>query len=127
MKSLLFVAAAALASPVWAQASPAAGLKVFQARCASCHVLPTANPQSPRIGPSLKGVIGRKAGTAPGFTRYSRAMKAYGQTWTATTLDTYLANPRKVVPGTNMAFAGLPKPQDRAAVIAYLAKPVAPR
>lgn len=127
MKPLLFAAAVAVAAPVYAQATPAAGLKVFQARCASCHVLPTANPQSPRIGPSLRGVIGRKAGTAPGFTRYSRAMKAYGQVWTATNLDTYLTNPRKVVPGTNMAFAGLPKPQDRAAVIAYLRSPVAPR
>ena len=71
------------------------------------------------MGPSLKGIVGRKSGSFPGFN-YSPAMKGKNVTWNPATLDTYLTAPMKFVPGTRMAFAGLPNAQDRADVIAYL-------
>jgi len=92
-----------------------AGKSVFH-KCAICHS--PAQGQN-RVGPSLFGIIGRKAGAVPGYN-YSDAMKNSGKVWDAATLDTYLANPRSVVPGTKMSFAGLPDATDRANVIAYL-------
>ena len=90
--------------------------KVVFLQCKTCHV---RDPGVNRIGPSLAGVVGRKASTIAGF-QYSAANKASGITWTPEKLFQYLENPQRVVPGTKMAFAGLPKPQDRADVIAYL-------
>jgi cytochrome c len=72
-----------------------------------------------RVGPSLHGIIGRTAGSVPGFN-YSAANKGSGVTWTEEVLFEYLENPREFMPGTRMAFVGLKKPQDRADVIAYL-------
>jgi cytochrome c len=74
-----------------------------------------------RIGPNLHGVIGAHSGGHESTFRYSPAMKTANLTWDATTLDRYLENPRAAVPGTNMAFAGLRKPEDRRDVIAYIA------
>jgi cytochrome c len=71
------------------------------------------------VGPSLFGVVGRPAGTAPGYN-YSEANKSSGKTWDDATLDTYLTNPKALVPGTKMVFPGLPDAADRANVIAYL-------
>jgi cytochrome c len=70
-------------------------------------------------GPTLKGVIGRKSGTVPGF-RYSRAMKSAEITWDEVSLDRYLSNPQDVVPGNIMPFAGVLDPAQRAKLIAYL-------
>lgn len=92
-----------------------AGEKVF-IQCKSCHVV---EPGVNRVGPSLHGVVGRTAGSVEGF-RYSPANKNSGLVWTEEQLFTYLENPRKTVPGTYMAFAGLKEPQKRADVIAYL-------
>lgn len=92
-----------------------AGKKVF-AQCMACHVVQAGVN---RVGPSLYGVIGRKAGVVENF-RYSDANKNSGITWSEQELFTYLENPRGVVPGTIMAFAGLKKPEDRANVIAYI-------
>jgi cytochrome c len=64
-------------------------------------------------------VVGRKAGTAAGYT-YSPAMKAYGKTWTAATLDAYLAAPMQAVPGTKMVFLGVKDAAKRASLIGYL-------
>jgi cytochrome c len=111
------VLAAVTAQPLPALAAD--GAQLFKTRCASCHWDPAQAGEKPRMGPSLKGVIGRKAGTA-NFPRYSPAMKKAGFVWTADKLDTYLDNPRKVVPGTAMAFVGLKKPDERKAVIAHL-------
>src|SRR3954454_5595449 len=72
-------------------------------------------------GPSLAGVVGRKAGTAPGFTRYSSALKASGVVWDAASLDAWLIDPAGFVPGNRMPFPGLPEAQARSDVIAYLA------
>ncbi|GEN98978.1 hypothetical protein NSE01_08110 [Novosphingobium sediminis] len=93
----------------------AAGEKVFT-QCKTCHVI---DPGVNRIGPSLHGIIGRKAGEVAGFS-YSSANKESGITWTPEKLYQYLEKPMRVVPGTKMSFAGLPKGQDRADVIAYL-------
>ena len=93
----------------------AAGEKIFT-QCKTCHVIDAGVN---RIGPSLHGIIGRKAGEVAGYS-YSAANKGSGITWTAEKLYQYLEKPARVVPGTKMAFAGLAKGQDRADVIAYL-------
>lgn len=96
---------------------PVKGKAVF-ARCAVCHDL---NTGANRIGPSLKGVLGRKGGTFPGYA-YSTAMKGKGVTWNAATLNAYLANPVGYVPGNKMPLAPITNPADRANLIAYLAQ-----
>ncbi|KAB7646177.1 c-type cytochrome [Polymorphobacter fuscus] len=124
MNKSIFVAAAVAAGvvsmPAFAQAMPAgnaaAGEKVF-AQCKTCHV---TDKGVNRVGPSLFGVVGRKAGTVPGY-KYSAANLKSGLTWTPAQLNTYLEAPQKVIKGTKMAFGGLKKPQDRADVIAFLA------
>jgi len=115
--------AAALGALTAAGAAQAAGPagdaargKTVFARCAACHDL---NTGAIRMGPSLKGVVGRKAGTFANFS-YSAGMKGKGVVWGPDTLDQFLTAPMKYVPGTRMAFPGLSNPQDRADVIAYL-------
>jgi len=71
-------------------------------------------------GPSLAGVWGRKAGTLASFDRYSPEIKASGVTWNGGTLNSWLANPAKFIPGNSMPFDGIDKPQARADLIAYL-------
>ncbi|RUW60241.1 cytochrome c family protein [Mesorhizobium sp. M7A.F.Ca.US.008.03.1.1] len=96
----------------------AAGEKVF-AKCKVCHV---ADQDKNKVGPSLNGVIGRTAGTHPGFS-YSQAMVAAGKSgvkWDEQTLKTYLHDPKAMVKGTKMTFAGLKQDEDIANVIAYL-------
>jgi cytochrome c len=122
MTSRLIVAAASLAVAVSSPALAADGAQLFKTRCASCHWDPAQANERPRQGPSLKKLIGRTAGTHPGFTRYSAAMRKAGFKWTADQLSSYLDNPRKVVPGTSMAFVGLKKPDERKAVVDYLVK-----
>jgi cytochrome c len=97
----------------WAQ-DAAKGADVFQDRCGSCHVLNGVGQ-----GPSLVGVIGRKAASIPGFN-YSDAMKASGLTWTPANLDRFISGPTKLVPGTAMR-AMVPDPTERRDLIAYLA------
>ncbi len=97
----------------------AKGKQVFN-RCRQCHTF-DPNGKS-HMGPDLYGVVGRKAGTLPGF-RYSDPMEkasAGGLVWTPEKLDTWLTDPRAMIPGTHMSFAGLKKAQDRADVIVYL-------
>ena len=84
--------------------------------CKTCHAIEAGIN---KIGPSLNGVVGRKASTVAGFT-YSTANHNSGITWTPEKLFQYLENPQRAVPGTKMAFAGISDPQKRADVIAYL-------
>jgi cytochrome c len=91
------------------------GLKVFKI-CTQCH---SAEQGKNGTGPSLYGIVGRPAGSIPNF-RYSEANRTSGITWTEQEMFDYLQNPKKKIPKTIMAFAGLPKAQDRADVIAYL-------
>lgn len=93
-----------------------AGKKVFR-KCQACHTLEEGKH---RQGPSLHGVIGRKAGTADGFKRYSDAMKSYDTVWDEASISAYLENPKQAVPGNKMIFVGLKKEEDRADVIAYI-------
>lgn len=84
------------------------------ARCQACHAL-----DYDRTGPHHCGLFGRRAGSVAGFP-YSEAMKRSDIVWTAATLDRFLANPGKTVPGTTMGYAGIPDPAERHALIAYL-------
>ncbi len=93
------------------------GEKLFT-DCKSCH---TVEPGVNNVGPSLAGVIGRKAGTADGF-RYSPAMKRSDITWTPETLAAFIADPQKVVPANRMPYAGMPDSKDVKDLVAYLAK-----
>jgi cytochrome c len=99
-----------------ADATRLRGQRLFL-RCASCHDIEGSDVA--RIGPELKGVVGRKAGSLPDYA-YSAAMKSADFTWDETMLDRWLTDPAALVPGTKMAFAGLPKAEDRSAIIAYL-------
>ena len=86
-------------------------------RCAICHTNAKGAPN--KLGPNLFGLVGRKAGTYPGFS-YSSAMKRSGIAWSPDRLMAYLAAPQQVVPGNNMPFAGIANAQQRADIIAYL-------
>lgn len=113
--------AAALAALVLTAASQAIaqtsqGETQFKQQCATCH---TIAPGAPKMGPALKGIVGRKAGTVPGFTGFSPALKNSGIVWSADSLDKYIAKPTAVVPGTKM-IVGVADATKRAAIVAYL-------
>ncbi len=96
-----------------------AGADVFDTYCSDCH---SVSPKGTnRKGPTLYRVMGRRAGTIAGFN-YSAGMRASGIVWSPATLDAYLANPRATIRDGKMT-KGLPKPGDRANVIAFLARP----
>lgn len=119
MKLSVFAAALtslALSSSAYAAGDAAAGKSVFN-KCAICHS-PAAGKNG--LGPTLFGIVGRHSASVPGYS-YSEAMKAANKTWDEATLDAYLTDPKAMVPGTKMTFAGLSKAEDRANVIAYLA------
>jgi len=101
-----------------ADGDAAKGEKVFR-KCKACH---DAEKKKNKVGPELTDVVGRKAGSVADY-KYSDAMKAEGEkgvVWDEANLDKYLTNPREMVPGNKMSFAGLKKEQDRLDVIAYL-------
>ena len=109
------------AASVYAATAPARvvgdatrGKALYQA-CMGCHSLDEDD-----VGPRHRGVLGRTAGTVPGYA-YSPALKNSHIVWDAETLDRWLTNPQAFVPGAKMFFA-MPGPQDRADVIAYLAE-----
>lgn len=85
--------------------------------CAACHTFDKGGAN--RVGPNLAGIVGAKHAHMPDFA-YSDAMKASGGNWSVEELNKFLWNPKKTIPGTKMAFAGLKKPEDRAAVIKFL-------
>lgn len=84
------------------------------ARCQACHAL-----AQDRVGPHHCGLLGRRAGSVPGFA-YSQAMKDSRITWDEKTLNQFLSGPLKAVPGTSMTYDGVPDAKDRADLIAYL-------
>jgi cytochrome c len=102
-----------LASAPRAMSQPQSGAELFENRCSGCHVAAGGGQ-----GPSLTGVIGRKAGTVADFG-YSAAMKASNIVWTSQTLDSFLADPGKMVPGAAMPVH-ISDDAQRSAIIGYL-------
>jgi cytochrome c len=106
--------------PDWNAVIPAADLaagEALVARCVQCHDMTSANTN--KIGPGLWETVGRAKGTHAGYA-YSAAMKAKGGDWSYTDLFHFLKMPAAFVPGTKMAFAGIPKVEDRVNLIAHL-------
>jgi cytochrome c len=113
-----FAAAVLFAAPAHAEGDAAKGEKVF-AKCKACHEVEKGVN---KVGPTLKGVVGRKAASVADY-KYSEAMIAKGAegvVWDEATLTAYLPDPKGFVPKTKMAFAGLKKPEEVADIIAYL-------
>jgi cytochrome c len=115
----LALAAGLATGQAWAQpqpGNPGRGAALF-GQCLACHSI---EPGVHLSGPSLARIWGRRAGTVPGFTRYSEPLAHSGVTWDERTLDRWLEHPQTVIPGTLMTFPGLKDAGQRADVIAYL-------
>jgi cytochrome c len=116
---LLTTALAVLAGPALAQddAEAKEAQLAFNNNCRTCHVTREGDH---RLGPSLYGVVGREAGSAPGYG-YSSAMADADLVWEEATLDRFIENPNAVVPGNNMKpFSGIAEADERAKIIAHL-------
>jgi cytochrome c len=116
-RHILLGAALALAAAAAAAAQPdlKLGQTVYQ-RCMACHSL-----AYDRIGPRHCGLFGRRAGSVPGF-KYSPALKSANIVWNEATLNRFLSDPSRTVPGLMVAHPSVPDPTERAALIAYLKK-----
>ncbi|WP_298670593.1 c-type cytochrome [uncultured Sphingomonas sp.] len=86
------------------------------APCAACH---STKAGENRVGPTLRGIVGRPKGSVAGFS-YSTAMKSQKGVWTEAALDMFIANPRTAVPGTRMIYAGMADKAQRGKLVAYL-------
>ena len=109
IKLLVLFAGCSMFAGANAQVPPSFGV------CAACH----STDGSTSVGPSLKGVYGRKAGSLAGFP-YSRAMRTSRGAWDEKSLDTFIAEPQKAIPGNTMPFAGVSDPKQRAEIVDYL-------
>jgi cytochrome c len=119
-------------SPIWAQSTPERpataettanakrGLAIYTAKCSACHSV-----DEDRVGPAHAGVFGRRVGKAKGY-EYSEALRKSTIVWNKTTLNAWLTDPEKLIPGQRMGYR-LSLPQERADVIAYLASLSAPK
>jgi cytochrome c len=119
MRHLLHVIVlSSLCVPALAQAQAQdAGKSVFNGNCSTCHAV---QPGVNKIGPSLYGVMGRPAGSLPGY-HYSAAMKGVGKVWNQDTMAAFLQNPRGYVSGTKMSYPGLHQQDALNKIIPYLA------
>lgn len=106
----------ALALPALGEGDSVRGARAFGA-CAACHSM---EPGRHLTGPSLAGVWGRKAGSAQGFARFSPALRRSSIVWGESSLDAWLADPEKAVPGNYMQFRGIGDTRARADLTAYL-------
>ena len=120
---LLLAACTGNGSLAEADTPPAADAETLKAgemlffQCIACH---TTGPGEPDMqGQNLAGVFGKEAGAKPGFP-YSDALVNSGVTWTPETMDEWLRKPSEFIPGNIMAYVGMPKAEDRAALVAYL-------
>lgn len=104
------------AAPALAQEDD--GQILFNNACRTCH---TTKPGDNRLGPTLSGIIGRKAGRAEGYNNYSSAMTGSGIIWDEATLDRFIENPQGVIPGNNMKpFSGITSAEDRRKIVSFL-------
>jgi cytochrome c len=103
----------AAALPAWSAADAARGAVLYQSKCGGCHAL-----DENRYGPAHRGVFGRKAGSAPGYA-YSEALSSSSIVWREDTLDRWLADPEKLIPGQRMSIS-VASEDDRRDLIAYL-------
>jgi len=110
----LFLCSLLLAAVTHAEDQHARGERLYQERCGACHSLDEHG-----AGPKHRGLIGRKAGTQPGFD-YSAALAASNIVWSAQTLERWIADPNALVPGNKMIVQLASDPADRAAIIEYL-------
>ena len=101
---------------LFASTNAVEGAKIFK-KCAACHSITEGGAN--KIGPALWGVLGRPAGSVPGY-KYSKAMAAHGKNWSFEEMNGFLTKPKDWIKGTKMSFAGLKKAEDRAAVILYM-------
>ena len=112
---VVVLALGATTAAAQASADAARGRELYESRCIACHSIDAS-----RVGPAHRGVVGRKAGSVADYD-YSPAVKASALTWNAQTLDRWLADPEKTIPGQKMNYA-VPTAADRADLIAWLAK-----
>ncbi|HTO48085.1 MAG TPA: c-type cytochrome [Burkholderiales bacterium] len=116
MKPIVRISAGlAIVVGLLASAAATAAAPVSFAACAACHSVDGKQG----LGPSMKGVVGRKAGAEAGFS-FSQAMRNAKVTWDEKTLDAFLADPQKVVPGNAMPFPGVADAKQRAEIVDYL-------
>ncbi|MBS0506636.1 MAG: c-type cytochrome [Proteobacteria bacterium] len=120
MRHALVLAAALAAAQAWAGGDAQRGQQAYEAQCGGCHSV-----EFDRIGPRHAGIMGRRAGSVPGFA-YSPALRNSGLVWDAALLERWLANPEALVPGQRMGYQ-LEDAQLRADIIAYLATLVSRR
>ena len=111
----------ALAAAAEAPSSAQQRGEQIYARCGACHAI-----DRNRTGPRHCGLFGRRAGTAPGFDAYSKAMRDSKIVWNERTLDAFLQAPTRAVPGTAMGYAGVKDPRERADLIAWLREATRP-
>jgi cytochrome c len=115
----LWVAAAMIAAPAWAEGNEARGERLFNQQCKACHTVEKGGAST--VGPNLHGMFGRKAGTEGGY-QSSDAMKKSGIVWDDKTLVEYLKDPKGKVPGTKMVYIGLKQDAQQQDMIAFLKK-----
>lgn len=117
---LAFLSAQLMSSAAFAQADEEtlrAGKRQFRTACQACHGLEKGDNRN--SGPTLHGLLGRKAGTQPDFA-FSDVMKSSPIVWSEETLDQFLTNPQEAIPGNKMALGAVKVPEQRAQIIAYL-------
>lgn len=118
MRLLVWIVSVCLTAASLAAQGAEPGKLTFNNRCRTCHSVKEGDN---RQGPSLHAIVGRKAGSSSGYAGYSQAMKSSNIVWDEQTLDAFIANPDKVVPGHNMRpYPGLPDAQEREEIVAYL-------
>lgn len=118
MRASIMLLAFLLSTSALAAGDAQRGARVFQA-CAACHSL---EPGRNLTGPSLSGILGRKAASLESFARYSSALKKSGIVWNEKTLDAWTKDPETMAPGNYMSFGGIKDDRARADLIAFLEK-----
>jgi cytochrome c len=117
LRTTAFSALSLLATLTPVEAQDDEGMVAYNNACRTCH---SFKPDDNRLGPTLHGIVGRKAGSLPGF-QFTSAMKASGITWDEANLDKFIANPEAVVNGNGMKpFGGVADATERAKIVAYL-------